>query len=126
MVFVGKIGFWEEEIEVKPGVYRPKIIERSYTGKITQNYRRFDSREDSQNDNFTLRNRFSIIADTYMRTHFNTIRYVLWNGVRWQVTSVEVGFPRLELEIGDEYNVADAPEDACGPDSDVGKDSWCM
>lgn len=105
MKFIGKVGFWEDDIEVRPGIYRPKIIEKSYTGELLANYRRNEARDDSQNDHVNINNRVSIIADMYMRNHINSIRYVTWQGIRWRVSEITVGFPRIELNIGDEYHV---------------------
>lgn len=49
-------------------------------------------------------NSISIVADKYANEHFFLIRYVMWEGVRWTVTNVEVRAPRLLLSIGSVYN----------------------
>lgn len=104
MKFVGKVGFWEKEIEVKPGVFRSDIIEKTYTGEVYRNNRRFQSGENQQNQNLVINNQISILSDLYARNNWASIRYVIWNGAKWQVTSVEVTYPRLVLEIGGVYN----------------------
>lgn len=104
MKFVGKIGFWEGDRETKPGVFRPEIIEKSYTGDVYRNSRRFQSGDNQQNENLTISNQISIISDLYLRNNWGSIRYVVWNGVKWKVSSVEVGHPRLVLELGGIYN----------------------
>jgi len=104
MKFVGKVGFWASEVEVSPGVYRSKIIEKDYTGNVYKNTRMFQGGEDRQNDNLVPSNQVSIISDLYARDNWNSIRYVVWNGVKWKVTNVDVGFPRLTLTIGGVYN----------------------
>lgn len=104
MKFVGKVGFWEEEVEVKPGVFRSDIIERSYTGDVYRNRRGFQAGENQQNKNLTINNQISILSDLYARNNWGSIRYVIWNEVKWEVTSVEVAYPRLVLEIGGVYN----------------------
>lgn len=36
MKFSGKIGFWIEDVEIKPGVFKPQIIEKDYTGMFLE------------------------------------------------------------------------------------------
>lgn len=105
MKFSGKIGFWFGDEETTPGNYKPRIVEKSYTGDILRNSRRFQSVENQQNDNLTLNNRISIISDLYIQRNWNSIKYVLWNGVKWKVTVIDIGsFPRVILELGGIYN----------------------
>ena len=55
-------------------------------------------------DDVSVNNSISVVADSYANQHFMNIRYVLWQGVRWTVQSVEVKHPRLILYIGTVYN----------------------
>lgn len=103
MKFHGLVGFWNGDKEVKPGVWIPDITERKYYGDVARNIRRFQSTE-HQNDNLTINNQISILADLYAQENFHSIRYVVWNGVKWKVDSVDISYPRLILEIGEVYN----------------------
>lgn len=103
MKFSGMVGFWLKDAETKKDVYRPTIVEKPYTGDVIEDRRRFQPSE-HQNDDFTLNNRISILADTYAQRNWSSIKYVVWNGVKWKVTSVTVGYPRLILDIGGVYN----------------------
>lgn len=104
MKFYGKVGFWEKDVEVKPGVWKPDAIkELPYTGDVLRDNRRFQA-SDTQNDKFTINNQISILGDTYAHENWPSIRYVIWNGVKWKVNSVTVDYPRLTLEIGGVYN----------------------
>lgn len=103
MKFSGKVGFWEEDVEISPGVYSPKIYERSYTGDVLRDNRRFEN-SDAQNKTFTVSNRISILGDLYSMNNWPSIRYIIWNGVKWTVTSVDVSYPRLILDLGGVYN----------------------
>lgn len=104
MKFHGKIGFWTGDFEVEPGVFKPKIVERPYTGDVFRNIRRFEAVSDQQNDDLKVNNQFSILSDLYLKENFNSIRYIIWNGVRWKVSSIDVAYPRITLEIGGVYN----------------------
>jgi hypothetical protein len=56
------------------------------------------------NDGVALENSFSILADDEAYANFRNIRYVVWQGVHWTVTNVEVRRPRLILTIGGVWN----------------------
>lgn len=103
MKFYGKIGFWEGSSEIRPGVWRPEIIERDYVGDILQNVRSWQT-PDKQNEDLAISNRISILSDMYMQENLSSIRYVIWMGSKWKVTSVEVTYPRITLILGGEYN----------------------
>lgn len=103
MKFSGKIGFWEESHEMAPGVWKPSIVEKSYTGDILRSRRNFTGSND-QNKTFTINNRISILADLYARENWPSIRYIYWKGIKWEVNSVEEDYPRLMLEIGGVWN----------------------
>lgn len=105
MKFSGKIGFWMKDVETKPGVFKSEIIEKEYTGDVLKNVRRFQMEENKQNENLTINNRLSILGNLFMQKNWPSIKYVLWNDVKWKVTSVDVGsYPRILLELGGVYN----------------------
>lgn len=101
----GKIGFWLSDVEIKPSVYKSQIIEKPYIWEIINNIRRFQQAENQQNDNLVLNNRLSIISDLFLQTNWPSIKYVLWNNVKWKVNSVDISsYPRVILELGGVYN----------------------
>lgn len=103
MKFYGSVGFWIEEHEIKPGVFKPVFIEKSYSGDVNWDNRHYQASE-NQNENIRLNNQISILSDLYSHENFASIRYIVWKGVKWRVTNVEVNYPRLVLTIGGVYN----------------------
>lgn len=102
--FAGSIGYGETgEYPEGSGIYVDRIVEKPYYGNIEWSNRRFNQ-NDKVNTNVTVNNSISVVADSYANQHFMNIRYVLWRGVRWTVTSVEVKAPRLLIYIGEVYN----------------------
>lgn len=100
--FYGEVGYSEDEVEVKPGVYEQSIIERPYYGDVVRNTRQL--REgDKVNDDISVGNSISIVADAYAQNHFFAIRYIRWAGALWTVSDVEVQSPRLILRLGGVY-----------------------
>lgn len=103
MKFHGKVGFWLEDVETAPGVYKPGIVERNYYGDISRNGRRWVP-EQRQNDGIKIENTIAILSDLFARKHFASIRYVVWNEAKLKVTNVTVDYPRIKLEIGGFYD----------------------
>lgn len=100
--FYGKLGF-EQTNETSPGIYEEEIIEHNYYGELIRNTRRLEQGA-SINDDVTITNQISILADPFIRKNFHSLRYVTYAGSKWKVTSIEVQYPRLILSIGGEYN----------------------
>lgn len=103
MKYYGKIGFWNDDAEIRPGVYNPSIEEKSYTGDILRNTQRWNSAS-QQNDNIAVSNRISVVADVYLNNNLSSVRYITYMGSRWKVNSIEVNYPRVIFEIGGVYN----------------------
>ena len=113
--FYGQIGFVMTVEEPKDsGIWIEKATERNYYGDVNRISRRWESGQ-KVNDDITINNEISILSDPFVSQNIPWIRYVIWNGVAWKVSSVEVEYPRLKLSIGGVYNgeQAGSPEDPC-------------
>jgi len=100
--FYGIIGYSVTE-ETSPGVWTESITERNYYGDVIRNTRRWQPGE-GLNDNLTINNIISIVADPFAYKHFHAIRYIKWMGASWKIDNIEVQRPRLILTIGGVYN----------------------
>ena len=94
----GVIGY-AETLEIEPGVWSEEFTERKYYGDLLRNSRRLQGSQ-QVNDDITISNQISILADPYAVQHFHAIRYAELFGTKWKVSSVEVQYPRLILELG--------------------------
>lgn len=103
MKYYGSIGFWFQSVETKPGIYKPKIVEKSYLGDVDWDNRHFIN-TGNQNEDLKLNSQISILTDLYFQQNFSSIRYVVWGGAKWKVTNVSIGYPRAILTIGGVYN----------------------
>lgn len=102
--FHGEVGYAQtEEIPPGSGIWVDVITEVPYTGDVIRNTRKLESGE-SLNDDISVGNSISIIADEYAIEHFFRIKYLRWAGVLWTVPMVEVKSPRLILSLGGVYN----------------------
>lgn len=100
--FYGKVGFATETNKGK-GVWVDEITESPYYGDVIRNSRQLTD-GDKLNDDRTVGNTISIMADEHANQHFFAIKYVEWAGTRWSVVDIEVRSPRLLLRLGGVYN----------------------
>lgn len=102
MRFSGIIGFQDGEKEISPGIWKQKIVEKPYLGYVLRNNRRYVY-TDKQNPDLITTNQISILSDLYARQNWQSILYVVWNGVKWKVSNVDISYPRLTLDLGGVY-----------------------
>lgn len=108
--FYGKVGFMIGSIETKPGVYTDVISERNYYGDVMKRHIGWEKGE-SINDNVKINNQISILADEYAEQNMYAMKYVVWKGIKWKVSGIEVERPRMILTIGDVYNETEKMEE---------------
>lgn len=99
--FYGNIGFLDT-IETDPGVWEETYTVKPYYGDLVRNTSRWQS-SDKVNDNITINNSISIVADPYASENFQKMRYVEFLGTKWKIESAEVQYPRIILSIGGEW-----------------------
>jgi hypothetical protein len=101
--FYGTIGY-AETTEIRPGVWDEQIVERNYYCELGRNKRMLQS-ADHTNDDINIANEISIIADPYANGHYHAMRYIIFNGAKWKISSVDATtYPRLSLTVGGLYN----------------------
>lgn len=100
--FRGKIGYLGYDSSV-PGVYKETIVEKHYRGDTIRYRSQWESGQ-GINDDISISNQISIVADAYAYQNYQHMRYVVYMGVKWKITAVEVQRPRLILTLGGEYN----------------------
>lgn len=102
--FYGAVGYaTSAETPAGSGVWVDTIVEKSYYGNVIRNMRNLRPGE-GLNENMSVNNSISIVADDDAINHFFNIRYVNWAGTLWTVSNVEVQSPRLVLTLGSVYN----------------------
>ena len=101
--YYGAIGY-AVMVETSPGVHEEQIVTRRYYGDILRNNRRLQPTE-NLNDDITVTNEISIVADPFAVQNFHAMRYAELMGAAWKITNVEARPPRLVLTLGGVYNV---------------------
>jgi hypothetical protein len=102
--FYGPVGYGSSvERPEGSGIWVDEVEEYYYSGDVIRSARRLDEGQNLNND-LSVVNRISIVANQYANQHFFNIKYVGWMGALWTVTNVEVQAPRLILTMGSVYN----------------------
>jgi hypothetical protein len=106
--FYGLIGYGTTvEKPANSGKYVDEITELACFGDLVRNTRIL-TEGDSVNDDISLSNSISIVADAYAREHIFAMRYVRWQGALWKIVEVQEEHPRLLLRLGGVYNGPEA------------------
>lgn len=100
--YSGFVGY-AKSVETSKGVWTEVITDRKVRGDVIRLGNSVDS-ADKVNDDITLQNRISLVADPYSYDNFTEIRYITYLGSKWKVTGIEVQRPRLILSIGGIWN----------------------
>ena len=100
--FYGNIGYIQT-VESEPGIWKEQAVEHPYYGDLIRNTSRYQS-SGLVNDDISINNNISIVADPYAYENFQHMRYVVFMGTKWKITNVEVQYPRLILTLGGVYN----------------------
>lgn len=103
--FFGSVGYVGEAVEVSLGVWKEEVTEVPAFGDFLRTSVANSAGEKVNND-VTVSHRISIVADAYSASHpAQRIRYVVWNGTRWEVVSADPEeYPRIVLSLGGVYN----------------------
>lgn len=103
--WAGKLGFAvTHETEKNSGIWVSEIIERPCYGEVLTYKWNRQNNADKVNKDISLNNVFSVISDPYTTQHCYELAYVEYLGVKWQVTSITLAYPRLEITVGGVYN----------------------
>lgn len=102
--FYGNIGFvTTQETDDGSGIWKPIVVERKYAGDILRLSRKWDA-ANKTNDDISINQQLSIIADPFFYQNIGYIRYAEVYGTKWKITNIEPAYPRLILDLGDLYN----------------------
>ena len=100
--FYGTLGFVKTE-ETAPGIWTSSnIVRRDYKGDLQRFIERYDT-GDKVNSDVSINNQISLICDPYALENLQYIKFVEFLGAAWKVTSVDIQYPRIILNLGEVY-----------------------
>lgn len=109
MKWYGQLAY-RDYVEVEPGIWEEKITVVNKFGDVLRNYSS-NQQGTKINDDISVSNQISIIADPYLLESFHKIIYITFGGAKWKVSNVEVRYPRLIVTLGSLYVEEDAEEE---------------
>lgn len=102
--FAGKVGYVRtSEKSDQPGVWVRDVKEVFYRGDILRISSAWQN-DTKVNDDFTITNKISIVADAFAYANYAHIKFVELGGVKWTVKDATVDRPRIVLSLGGVYN----------------------
>ena len=104
MKFHGNVGFIQTTNEGH-SVHKANLVEKPYFGDVLKYHKQYDAGQ-QEHDEITINNQISIVANAFAYQNIGFMRYVVWNGQKWKITSADLDYPRIVLTIGGLYNVA--------------------
>ncbi len=99
----GQIGY-VKEVQTAPSVWTSDETVREYYGDVIRNTSRWSTNQDSTNDDLTINNQISIVADPFAYQNFHSMKWIEFMDAKWKITSVEPKHPRLILTVGGVWN----------------------
>lgn len=98
--YSGLIGFSGQPVETSPGVFKTQYIEHHMVGAdLSQTYNAQNG--STINDNMTVSNRISIVADQFTFENSSNIKYASYMGNLWKVSEITIQRPRIILSLSD-------------------------
>lgn len=99
-----KIGYnITEPQEPDSDIYVNNVIERECYGETTRLSSKWQN-SGHVNDDISINNEISILADPFILANFSNIAYAEFLGTKWKVNACEIQYPRLVLTVGGVYN----------------------
>lgn len=105
--FTGLVGY-VTQTETSPGIWQSIPVERKMRGDVLRLASSVTSdgrvRDGSINDDIDIQQRISLVADPFSYENFSSLKYIVYMGVKWKISGVEVQRPRLILTLGGVWN----------------------
>ena len=106
MKWCGKLGFVSTQ-ETSPGVYKQRVVEKTYKGFVTKNNRTIKY-EQVVNESPSMNININIYINPYLQDNIYSIKYLTYMHKKWKITDIEIQYPRVNLRIGGLYFNEDA------------------
>lgn len=100
--FWGSIGINRGSKESAPGIFEEVIEEVEVAGEIRNLGARWQRH--AMEKTVSARHVLSIVTPENSIINFTEVVYVIWQGRKWSIVSIEYKRPRIELTLGGLYN----------------------
>lgn len=100
--YSGLVGY-AEQVETSPGVWKNREQSRMMKGDIIRQNANF-SDNGKVNSDVTFNHRVSLIGDAYAFGNYFNMKWIVVEGRKLEITSVEVHRPRIIVGLGGLWN----------------------
>lgn len=100
--YSGLVGYGIQT-ETTPGVWKTVDTPRMMKGDFYMESSRHQN-GDKVNDDISLNHRISLMGDEWVMKHYPLMRWIEIDGIKWEITSVELKRPRVIVNVGGLYN----------------------
>ena len=98
----GRIGF-STDSDQGFGIFEKTSEARPYYGDIIHSRPGWTAVSDSTNEKMTVNSRISVVADDFALQNTYRMTWIEYLGTKWYISSVELAFPRIIVDIGNVY-----------------------
>lgn len=100
--FTGLVGYVTQEESV-PGVWSPVETQKMMKGDMIRQSSSGQNGDKVHSD-ISLNHRVSLLGDSYAFNNYYNLKWIMVNGRKWEVSSVEIQRPRIIVSIGGLWN----------------------
>lgn len=100
--FSGLVGYVTQS-ETSPGVWSSVENPIMMKGDIIRQSSNSQN-DDKVNSDISLSHRVSLVGDAYAFGNYYNIRWVEINGLKWEISSIEIQRPRIIVSLGGIWN----------------------
>ena len=86
------------------GVWKQVNTEKVYKAEITSHKWYLNREKDTPNVSYKTGESFSVLMDSFLQENLGYITYVVLNGVKWDISSIDVQRPRVHITPGGMYH----------------------
>ena len=105
MRWYGRIGFTVDSDETF-GIFEKTTTAKPYYGDVLYLRPRWEARDNSTNNDLVANVQLSVVADDFAIRNSSYMTWAEYMGAKWCITSIEVVFPRILINLGSVYTGA--------------------